>query len=159
MSSTKPKRGLSVIGFILSILLGVVGLLAAIGSLGHVISESSYRGTTGIISSVDVIENQSYKPRTKNRCAPIVDFQVNGETYTSGPNQYSVFGKGSECSFSVGDEITVRYDPSDPAQSTVSNSTFDWMLGLFGVAIAAIFGLIVPIRMIRRARASARGDL
>jgi hypothetical protein len=159
MSVVKQKRNLSVTGIILSIVLGFVGLLASVGGLTHVASESGYLSTTGTITNLDQKENSGYKQRTKNRCSPIVEFQVNGEAYTSGPDQYATYGKGSECPYSTGDEITVNYDPSDPTNSTVSDSTFDWMIGLGGAAIAIIFGLIIPIRMIRRSRAESRGDL
>lgn len=152
MSDVKSKGKRSAVLIVFSVLFGLVALLASVGSLSHVIAESGYSSATGIVSSVDVIENVSYKPRTKNRCSPIVDFQANGQSYTSGPDQYSVFGKGSECPFAVGDEITVHYDPSDPTKSSVSNSTFDWMLGLLGAALALLFGLIIPLRMAFRPR-------
>ena len=159
MPAVKPKRRSSVIGIILAMTLGFIGLLASIGGFTHVVAESGYQSALGVVSSLDLKENVSYKPRTKNRCSPIVDFQVDGITYTSGPNQYSVYGKGSECSYSIGDEIEVRYDPSDPYQSTVSNSTFDWMLGLTGAAIALFFGLIIPLRPILRSRNQTLNDV
>lgn len=158
MSVTKPKRKLSVIGLILSILLSVTGLLASIGGFSHVTAEANYKSVSGTITDLDLQVNAGYKQRTKNRCAPIVEFQVNGQTYTSGPDQYATYGKNDKCGFNVGDEITVNYDPADPTKSTVSNSTFDWIMGLAGGAIAIAFGLIIPLRMIRRSRAEARGD-
>lgn len=159
MSVTKPKRNLSVIGLILSILLGVTGLLASIGGFSHVTAEANYKSVSGTITDLDLQVNAGYKQRTKNRCAPIVEFQVSGQTYTSGPNQYSTYGQGDKCGFTIGDEITVNYDPADPTKSTVSSSTFDWVIGLGGAVVAIAFGLFIPIRMVRRSRAEARGDL
>lgn len=155
MSDVKPNRKRSIALVAISMLFGFVALLASVGGLSHVIAESGYSSTTGVISSVDVIENVSYKPRTKNRCSPIVEFQAGGETYTSGPDQYSVYGKGSECRYRTGDEITVRYDPSDPTKSSVSNSSFDWTLGLVGGALALFLGVIAPLRIILKSRAKA----
>lgn len=155
MPAVKSNRRASVIGIMLSMTLGFVALLASIGGFSHIASEAGYSSATGTIISLDQKENNTYKQRTKNRCAPIVDFQVDGETYTSGPDQYSTYGKGTECSFSIGDEITVRYDPSDLSKSTVSDSAFDWVMGLIGGAVALVFGLIIPLRPILRARNEA----
>lgn len=152
MSNVAPKRRFSIVLFILSIILGLVALLAFIGGLNRVTAEAGYHSTSGMIVSLDLKENQNSKPRTKNRCSPIVEFQVGGQTYTNGPDQYSVYGKGTECPHSVGDEITVRYDLSDPTKSTVSNSAVGWTIGLIGGVIALIFGLIFPFRMILKSR-------
>jgi hypothetical protein len=158
MSVTKPKRSLSAIGIIVSMVLVLGGLFASIGGFTNAIAESGYQSVTGTIQGVDLKKNSTRKNRTKNRCAPIVDFQVAGKTYRSGPDHYSTYGKNDECKYSAGDEITVHYDPSDPTKSTVSGSTFDWFIGLLGAAVAVTFGLIIPVRIIRRNRTEARVD-
>lgn len=155
MSSVAPKRKPSIILVILSMALGLVALLASVGGLSSVATEAGYHQAAGTIVDLDQKVNTASKPRTKNRCSPIIEFVVNGQTYTSGPDQYSVYGKGTECPYSIGDGIEVRYDPSDPLNSTVSNSTFDWMMGVIGGVIALIFGLILPFRMIFKSRSKA----
>lgn len=153
MTVTKSKRKFSIIGIILSTVLVLAGLLASIGGFSNASKESGYQSATGMIVGVDHKKNNTHKNRTQHRCAPIVDFQANGQIYKATPDEYSTYGKGSECKYSPGDEITVRYDPSDPTNSTVSDSTFDLALGYIGAAVAITFGLVIPIRIIRRPRA------
>lgn len=152
MSNVAPKRKVSFVLVILSMALGIVALLASVGGLSSVFAEANYHSTTGVIVDLDLKVNPASKPRTKNRCSPIIEFVANEQTYTSGPDQYSVYGKGTECRYSVGDEIIVRYDSSDPTKSTVSDSAFDWMMGAIGGAIALLFGVIFPFRMISKSR-------
>lgn len=151
MSSIKPKRKFSIAKIVLSILIGVTALLSSVGGFSHVIEEADYSSTTGKIVALDLQTNGN-KVRTKNRCSPIVEFNVNEKIYASGPDQYASYHKNGECEFAVGDEMEVRYDPSNPTNSTVANSTFDWLLGLISGAVAVVFGVILPFRMIRRSR-------
>lgn len=159
MTGMRSKRTFSIIGVILSTVLVTAGLLASIGGFTNVDKESGYQSAQGTIVGVDNKKNNTPKNRTQHRCAPIVDFQVNGQTYKTISDEYSTYGKGSECKYSLGDEITVRYDPADPSNSTISDSTFEWMLGFIGAAVAITFGLVIPVRIIRRSRAEARNSL
>lgn len=111
-----------------------------------------YDKADGKIVSVDWKENKGSKQATRMRCSPIVEFEVDGQMYTHGPDQYSVYGKNDDCTFKTGTDIVVRYNPANPSESTVSDSKFDWAMGASGAAVAIWFGLIAPIRMILRSR-------
>lgn len=158
MASSKSNRRLSIGGIVASILVGITALLASIGGFTHVIEESNYKSANGTITSLDLKLNQTYKKNTRNRCAPIVEFQANGQSYTSGPDQYSTYARDDQCEYTVGQKMAVHYNPADPSQSTVSNSTFDWTMGVFGIGLALVFGLVIPIRIIRRSRAASHKD-
>lgn len=145
-----PRRKSSAILVTLSLLLGAVALLASLGGFLSVVEQTGYHKVTGEITSVDWKKNENAKPRTNMRCSPIVEYVVDGQTYSHGPDQYSVFGRGSECKYQSGDSIEVRYDPSDPSEATVSDTKFDWMMGIIGAAAAFWFGLCAPIMIILR---------
>lgn len=132
-------------------LIGITALLASVGGFSHVIEEADYKSATGTIVDLDLQTNGN-KVRTKNRCSPIAEFNVDGQSYTSGPDQYASYHKDGKCEFVVGNAIEVRYDPSDPSKSTTSNATFDWVLGLIAGIVAVFFGVILPFRMVRKSR-------
>jgi hypothetical protein len=149
MSTEKSKQKAPKVLITISAIFGILAFLASIGGFSKVLSEANYSSTEGTVISLDLKEDGA-KPRTKNRCSPIVEFQVDGIDYTSGPDQYYVYGRGDECKYSIGDAITVRYDPADPSQATVSDSTFDKTMGIIGGALAIVLGIIVPIRLARK---------
>lgn len=148
MSVIKRKRKSIYVRLILSFLLSFASLLASIGGFSHVLEQANYSSKSATIVDVDV-KHDGRKPRTKNRCSPIVEFQVDGMTYKSGPDRYSTFGTTESCAFNVGDQTDIRYDPSDPNKATMRDSSFDLNLGVIAGILALIFGIILPARIIK----------
>lgn len=149
MSTEKSTQKAPKILITISVIFGILAFLASIGGFSKVLTESNYSSTEGAVISLD-LKADGAKSRTKNRCSPIVEFQVDGIYYTSGPDQYYVYGRGDECKYSIGDAITVRYDSDDPSKATVSNATFDKAMGIIGGAIGVLLCVIVPIRLTRK---------
>jgi hypothetical protein len=80
--------------------------------------------------------------------APIVEYVVAGQTYTHKSGNYS-----NPSRYSVGDELTVRYDIDHPETARIESSWLSrWFLPLLGVSFTVIGSLVYNVWAIRRLR-------
>jgi hypothetical protein len=74
--------------------------------------------------------------------APIVEYVVDGETYTLNSTSYS-----SPPAFHVGQAVRVAYNRDNPSQARLDNFWELWLLPIIFISIAVLFGLIFNIFM------------
>jgi hypothetical protein len=74
--------------------------------------------------------------------APIIDYVVDGETYTMNSSSYS-----SPPAYHVGQAVRVVYDKANPGKARIDNFWELWLLPIIFISIAALFGLIFNIFM------------
>ena len=104
----------------------------------------------GVVTEGIVVEMDASTTDGSTTYAPIIEFQVNGQTYSfkggisSNPPQYS-----------VGDQVNVLYDPGNPETAQINKTSERWLTPLLLIP-AMIFGaIIVNFFLIRAWR---RGD-
>jgi hypothetical protein len=98
--------------------------------------------TPGTVIALDehTIDGPSY--------APIVEYEVAGRSYTHKSGSYSYPSE-----YSVGDEVTVRYDRGQPATARIETSRLGrWLLPLLGVSLTFIGSIVFNIWAIGRLR-------
>lgn len=77
---------------------------------------------TEVVGTVVDLDHSTYtSTSSKNRsrsskpsCAPIVEYSVNGQTYTARSSVYT-----APCPHTIGESITVKYDNSEPSQGKI----------------------------------------
>ena len=74
--------------------------------------------------------------------APIVEYVVDGETYTMNSSSYS-----SPPAYHVGQAVRVVYDRANPSHARMDNFWELWLLPIIFISIAVLFGLIFNIFM------------
>lgn len=96
-----------------------------------------------------VVENEAFDGADGVSYTPVVEYEVNGQTYRiSGDNS------SSPPAYRVGQQVRVRYDPADPQRGQIDNWYEKW-LGPVGLGCAAgLMALIVTgvmaYKLIRR---------
>ena len=74
--------------------------------------------------------------------APIVEYVVDGETYTMNSSSYS-----SPPAYHVGQAVRVVYDKANPSKARIDNFWELWLLPIIFISIAVLFGLVFNIYM------------
>lgn len=140
MTMQKNKLGL-MIAFTCLLVFGSLGLffLFAFGQFAHYISiPTPYSTTTGTVSRYEYIgSGDKYK---SGRFVCWVLYKVNGEPHLNQVAGCPVFS-------SVGDEVTVYYNPKNPVDSHVDTRRFSNICGIFGAVLLIIaVWLFIKIR-------------
>jgi hypothetical protein len=98
----------------------------------------------GVVTEGIVVEMDASTTDGSTTYAPIIEFQVNGQTYSfkggisSNPPQYS-----------VGDRVEVRYDPDNPKTAQINKSSERWLVPLILIPAMIFSALIVNFFLIR----------
>lgn len=129
--SDQPMGGL----FTLLCLLGAPMLVSGIAVGAHRVHlVATSEATVGRI--VDI----RHEPGGKE--APIVSYEVGGRRHYHQ-------GEPASATYSIGDELAVRYDPAEPKEATVVTFMGTWMLPLT-LTLAGVVFLAVALGMWRR---------
>ncbi|MDV6013311.1 DUF3592 domain-containing protein [Haloechinothrix sp. LS1_15] len=114
----------------------VVALLLGRGAADRTAS------TTAVVVEVTERTSQSRdsdgNTRTSTTYCPVVEYTVDGETFT----HESAVCTGSREGNRVGDELTVNYDPADPADAAIDSWLHRWLAPLIMGGIGGVFVLI-----------------
>jgi hypothetical protein len=134
----------------------VVGLVLA--GVGGVIGYSTYsfqqtaERATGTVVDLDVRWG-SHKSRSTSRAEyPVVEFEAGGEWYTFRSAVTSTSHP------EIGDEVSVLYDPADPADARLDGGLLNHVLELIFGGIGVLFAVVgssLLVRGLRRRRPTA----
>lgn len=110
---------------IYSQLIGTLVALAFVGMGVYLYSMSSTGGgtaTTGTVIQVITYSGDS-------TCSLRAEFSVGGESYQAGAGHSS----SGFCSMNVGDNVEIHYDPADPTDAAILDTTLVWLIAIFPV--------------------------
>jgi hypothetical protein len=96
--------------------------------------------TTGTVARLEESTHEGY-------CcvySPVVEFQVNGRTYSFENDSAS-----SSPEYQVGSEVQVRYDPADPNTAQINTFSASWLFPIIIIPAMILGSLILSFYMIR----------
>jgi hypothetical protein len=137
----KVEKGLSAMYWIRQgcIMLGVNLLLAGFFLWGVYAAFTAYRlETNGAVTEGVVIEMDESTTDGSTTYSPIIEYQVNGQTYTfdggisSNPPQYH-----------VGERVSVRYDKADPSTAQIDKWSERWLMPVILIPAMCFTALLV----------------
>jgi hypothetical protein len=103
--------------------------------------ETSGESTTGTVTRLEESET------SEGYCcvyAPVVEFQVNGQTYS-----FEDSNATSSSDYAVGSEVRVLYDPQDPNTAQINEFTSRWLFPIIIIPAMTLAALFVNFFMIR----------
>ena len=137
----KVEKGLSTMYWIRQgcIMLGVNLLLAGFFLWGVYAAFTAYRlETNGAVTEGIVIEMDESTTDGSTTYSPIVEYQVDGQTYTfdggisSNPPQYH-----------VSERVSVRYDKTDPSTAQIDKWSERWLMPVILIPAMCFTALLV----------------
>ena len=133
----------------LRIMFSVFGLACAGGGVLHWRYENKLRlactaQAAGIVKEIQKQTKRS-KRRTSTSYYPVFTYSAEGKQYVRGSsNGYDEF------KFSVGDNVTVFHDPSNPKRYYVLEEGRSTVMNIFLIAFGAVFLIIAQIATIQQ---------
>jgi hypothetical protein len=102
--------------------------------------------TSGEITNGTVTRLEESKTREGYCCvySPVVEFQVDGQTYSFENDSAS-----SSPDYQIGSEVKVRYDPADPNTAQINTFSNRWLFPIIIIPAMIIGSLILSFYMIR----------
>lgn len=126
----------------LKILAAALAVIAiAVGAYSTFFESRGFVKTTATITDFEVNYGSGDESDTYT---PIVEYTVDGKTYTGRLNE-------SSGSYKVGKTITVKYDPNDP---TVVHG--DGTIGIYFIVVGAVILAVIAVSTIREKQAMAQ---
>lgn len=130
----KPWQG--VIFGLLFVIVGVgLGIFTANSISSYNEKDSAFVGT--------VAEVIQYKYNSEGLRAIVVEYEVDGNTYTKVSNSYSSSPK------SIGTEVGIKYDPINPSDAIWSSDSTNVIMPIFA-AIFTIAGVAVIVLAVKK---------
>jgi hypothetical protein len=87
-----------------------------------------------------VIENRPVEDSEGVTYSPVIDYQVNGETYT-----YEGENSSSPPAYEVGESVSLRYDRQDPTRARINNLWELWLVPALLCPAALVLALVINV--------------
>ncbi|HEV2362256.1 MAG TPA: DUF2510 domain-containing protein [Acidimicrobiales bacterium] len=133
-------------GVILGLIVALVGF-GALSKSGTPSGESAT--TTGTVSFVSYTRSG---PHGGSACQPSARFTVGGSTFTA-----STPVAVSPCSWSIGQIVTVHYNPSNPAEASIPAGAIVGIVGVVFTVIGLLIAVVAVVATMRVRRQIAAG--
>ncbi|MBO9556350.1 DUF2510 domain-containing protein [Cellulomonas sp.] len=144
--NARPGMGGALKGVVFGLLFAGIALVGALFvSSGDI--DGAVR-TTGTV--VEVRESTSSDSRS---CSLVLEYQVDGRTYTTG----SGYGSSSLCGKSRGSVVTVQYDPANPRHANMPTPMGLRFVPWAFVAVGLVITVVSAVQVVLRAAALGTG--
>lgn len=131
----------------------IIGIVLAIASGISISEEMDFKNNADTTEAV-ITDIVRYHSKNGSKRRPVIKYTVNGREYQQTLSEY-------HSGMSVGDSITVYYDPNDPANVSSGSLFSSIMVTGAGVLFAAIGGVfigVVVVSLSKRKRLMQNGD-
>jgi hypothetical protein len=107
----------------------------------------SWKLQTGGETTTGVVTHLEESKTSEGYCcvySPVVEFEVNGQTYSFENNNAS-----DSPDYEIGSQVKVRYDPADPNTAQINEFSDRWLFPIIIIPAMTISALILNFFMIR----------
>lgn len=118
---------------IIFLIIGIIVLVFGIWSYATFAKKSeTYLSTNGMVVEYKYSTSTDDYGNTEQLRAEVVDYRVDGETYTCSSKTYSSNAK------SIGTTMEVKYNPEDPSDAYLAKDKGSWLI----IAVGGTFTLV-----------------